>query len=209
MGYYPICLDVSGWRCIVIGGGAVAVRRVESLLSAGGKVSVVSPVVIDGLARLIARDAVKHVPRCYQAGDLAGARLAMVAIGDRDVSRSIFAEARARGVLVNAADDPAHCDFVLPAVVRRGDLSVAVSTGGVSPATARAIREELESYFTEDYARLVQIAGEVRQELKNRSRPATAGAWNRALRGQLRQLIADDKSEEAKRLLRRLLGDYS
>jgi precorrin-2 dehydrogenase/sirohydrochlorin ferrochelatase len=94
-------------------------------------------------------------------------------------------------------------------VVRRGDLSVAVSTGGVSPATARAIREELESYFTEDYARLVQIAGEVRQELKNRSRPATAGAWNRALRGQLRQLIADDKSEEAKRLLRRLLGDYS
>jgi len=107
---------------------------------------------------------------------------------------------------VNSADDPDHCDFILPAVIRRGELTVAVSTGGTSPAVTRAIREELDDYFTPDYAQLVAIAAEVRRRLKANSLGASADAWNRALKGDFRRLIKAERSEEAKNLLHKILG---
>jgi siroheme synthase-like protein len=206
MDYYPVFLDVSRRRCVVIGGGSVAQRRVEGLLAAGAKVTVVSPVITGALANLVAQGAVRHVARAYEPGDLAGCNLAFVATDDREVNESIFSEARLRGVWINSADDPENCDFILPAVVRRGELSVAISTGGASPATTRAIREELDTYFTPDYARLVRIAGEVRQELKDRSFAVTPDLWNQALKGEFRRLVTEDRMEQAKALLLKTLG---
>jgi siroheme synthase-like protein len=201
MGYYPVFLDVSQRRCVVIGGGAVAQRRVEGLLAAGAIVTVVSPVITETLGRLVAQGVVRHIGRAYEAGDLAGFNLVFVATDNREVNESIFSEARAVGIWINAADDPQNCDFILPAVVRRGELSVAISTGGASPASARAIREELDTYFTPDYALLVRIAGEVRQELKDRPLAVSPEAWNQALRGEFRRLIAENRDEDAKALL--------
>jgi siroheme synthase-like protein len=206
MGYYPVFLNMSGQHCIVIGGGAVAQRRVEGLLAASASVTVVSPAVTQPLAKLAAQGAIKYVTRAYEPGDLAGCNLAFIATDVGDVNQSVFSEACRRGVWINSADDPANCDFIVPSVVRRGDLSVAVSTGGASPALARAIREELETYFTADYARLVQVAGEVRQELKDKSRVVTADAWNQALKGELRELVTKNKMAEAKALLLKTLG---
>jgi len=115
-------------------------------------------------------------------------------------------EARERGVWVNAADDPAHCTFILPALVRRGDLTVAVATGGSSPALARAVREELEAYLTAEYATLAAIAAEARRELRVAGRQVTADAWRRALGPEVRRLIVERGRDDAKHRLLELLG---
>ncbi len=193
-------------RSIVIGGGAVAERKVEGLLAAGASVTVVSPVLGPRLAAWAREGQIRHVEREYGLGDLAGFELAFAATADGRVNAAVACEGRAAGVWVNAADDPAHCDFILPSVLRRGDLMVAVTTGGASPALARAIREELEAYFTGDYAALAEVVAEVRRELRRGAHGPTAEAWQRALRGDLRRLIAEGRRDEAKAHLLQRLG---
>ncbi|MEX0804592.1 MAG: bifunctional precorrin-2 dehydrogenase/sirohydrochlorin ferrochelatase [Candidatus Binatia bacterium] len=201
MTYYPIFLDLTGRRCVVIGGGSIAERKVEGLLAAGAEITVVSPEMSEGLGLLLMHGSIKHVARKYQNGDLEGYAMAFVATDDEAITAAVFCEARCRGIWVNCADDPSHCDFILPAVIRRGELAIAVSSGGASPALARAVREELEKFLTDDFAQLVQTASEVRRELRQRSLQTTAEAWNRALTGDFRHLIQQGKTGEAKQLL--------
>ena len=206
MGYYPIFLDMAGRPCVVIGGGAVAEQKVEGLLQVGAHVNVVSPDLTSKLASLVSQGRVRHIARPYQAGDLEGYVLAFVATDDYGVNAAVAEEGRERDVWVNAADDPSHCDFILPSVLRRGELMVAVATGGSSPALSRVIREELEGYFTEDYAALAEIVGKVRRELKGYSSLPGPEAWRNALDGNLRRLIREGKREEAKVYLLERLG---
>ena len=206
MAYYPIFLNLTGQPCIVIGGGAVAERKVEGLLQAGAWVTVVSPTLTSKLISVAAQEAIRHIPRAYQAGDLRGYALAFVATADPGVSAEVATEGRDLGVWVNAADDPSHCDFILPSLLRRGELIVAVSSGGSSPALSRAIREELESYFTEDYTTLAEVVGEVREELKNRALFPGAEAWRHALNGEVRALIRDGSREQVRNYLLKQLG---
>jgi siroheme synthase-like protein len=209
VGYYPIFLEMKDRRCVVIGGGAVAERKVEGLVAVGANVTVISPAITDGLRDLLAQGAIRHVAREYRGGDRAGYDLLFVATDNSEINAAVSSEARSLRIWVNSADDPDHCDFILPAVIRRGDLAVAVSTGGVSPAVTRAIREELDEYFHADYARFVQIAGEVRKELREKSVSPGAGAWNRALQGNFRRLIKEGKPVQAKELLLETLGAKS
>ncbi len=209
MGYYPIFLEMKDRRCVVIGGGAVAERKVEGLVAVGANVTVISPAITDGLRDLLKRCAIRHVAREYRAGDRAGYDLVFVATDNAEINAAVSSEARSLRIWVNSADDPDHCDFILPAVIRRGDLAVAVSTGGVSPAVTRAVREELDEYFTADYARFVEIAGEVRSELRKKSASPDADAWNRALQGDFRLLIKEGKTVQAKALLLEKLGAKS
>ncbi len=205
MGYYPVFLEVAGRRCVVIGGGRVAEHKVEALVAAEASVTVISPALTPHLGVLAGEGRIRHVAREYRPGDLSGSELAFAASDGGEVNATVAREGRERGVWVNAADDPAHCDFILPAVVRRGALVVAVATGGASPALSRAVRDELEAYFTEDYAVLAEVAAEVRQELKERGRLPDGAAWRRALDGDLHRLVAAGRREEAKaRLLWRL-----
>lgn len=208
MGHYPIFLELAGRSCLVIGGGPVAERKVEGLLRAGASVTVLSPTLNAPLEALAREGRIRHVGREYGTGDLAGHQLAFVATGDREVSAAVVREGREGGIWVNAADDPARCDFVLPAVLRRGHLVVAVGTGGSSPALTRTIREELEAYFTADYALLSQVVAEVRRELRQRARVPTYEAWRGALapEGDFRRLIVAGKREEAKAHLLERLG---
>lgn len=198
MGYYPIFLELSGRPCVVIGGGVVAERKVEGLLAEGASVTVLSPALSPRLEALAREGRISHLARAYAPGDLAGSELAFVATDDGGVNAAVAREGRERGVWVNAADDPTHCDFILPSVLRRGGLTVAVATGGASPALSRVIREELEAYFTEDYAELVRIVAEVRGELRESGRPADAETWRAALDGDLRRLIAEGRRVEAR-----------
>ena len=206
MDYYPVFLELTGRRCLVVGGGPVAERRIDGLLAAGAPVTVISPALTPALAALAAAGRIRHEPRGYRPGDLAGFDLAFTATDTGEVNGAVAAEARQRGVWVNAADDPAHCTFILPALVRRGDLTVAVATGGTSPALARAVREELETYFTPEYATLAEIAGEARRELRAAGRAATAEAWRRALGPEVRRLIVERGRDEAKRHILEHLG---
>jgi siroheme synthase-like protein len=206
MGYYPVLLDLAGRRCVMVGGGIIAGRRVDGLLTAGARVTVISPRLTRTLAALAAEGRIDHEAREYRDGDLDGADLAFVATDAGEVNAAVAREARARGVWINAADDPARCTFILPALVRRGDLTVAVATGGSSPALARAIREELEAYLTDDYATLAAIAAEARREVRAAGRPVTADAWRRALGPEVRRLIVERGRDDAKQRLLKLLG---
>ena len=205
MGYYPVLLDLTGRRCVMIGGGVIAERRVDALVTAGAHVIVISPRVTAALLALAGEGRIEHEPRRYREGDLAGADLAFVATDAGEVNATVAREARERQIWINAADDPARCTFILPALVRRGDLTVAVATGGSSPALARAIREELEAYLTDDYATLAAIAAEARREIRASGRPVTAEAWRRALGPEVRRLIVERGREDAKHRLLELL----
>ena len=203
MGLYPIFVQLADRPCVVIGGGPVAAGKVDGLLAAGAGVTVVSPGLTTELAALARARRIAHVPRAYRDGDLTGAALAVVATGDIAVNVAVAAEGRRRRVWVNAADDPAHCDFILPSVVRRGALAIAVSTGGASPAVARAVREELERHLGDDYAALVDVAGEVRRTLRAERRIVDAAAWAAALRDpRVRGLLTAGRRTAARRRLR-------
>jgi precorrin-2 dehydrogenase/sirohydrochlorin ferrochelatase len=160
--YYPAFLDVRGRRCLVVGGGAVAERKVTGLLDAGARVRVVSPTLTPALTALAAVGLVEHRARPFRRHDAQGAALVVAATGAPVVDDAVAAAARRARALVNVVDRPAACDFILPSVLRRGDLQIAVSTGGRSPALAREIRRRLEAYFGEESGTIVAWAGRER-----------------------------------------------
>ena len=206
MSFFPIHLEMTGRRCLVIGGGAVAERKIANLLEADAKVTVISPDVSENVARWSKANSIQLIARRYQAGDLARFELVFVATDDGRVNAEVYQEGRSRGVWVNAADDPAHCDFILPSVLRRGDLTVAVSSGGQSPALARTIREELEIYFSREYEQLAALAAETRAELRKRSLHVSFETWRKALSGDVRELLMRGEVARAKSHLLKELG---
>ena len=206
MGYYPIQLEMNGRRCLVVGGGAVAERKIASLFEAGADITVVSPEVTAAIAQWAEKHALVLIARKYQQGDLAGFQIVFVATEERDVNDAAYREGRSCGAWVNAADDPAHCDFILPSVLRRGELTVAVSSGATSPALSRTIREELERYFTEEYESLAALAADVRAELQQRSITVAFDSWRHALSGEARRWLTQGETAQAKKCLLRDLG---
>lgn len=181
LAYYPMFLKISGKKCVVVGGGGVARRKVRALLEHGASVEVISPDPCSELDKLAETGEIKVLRRHYQAGDLQGAFLAIAATDNRALNRQVVKEARDRAVLVSVADDPENSDFILPSYVRRGALTIAVSTGGVSPALARKIRTRLEKELGDEYASLVRLVGEVRAEVKRRGIKISGDDWQEAL----------------------------
>jgi siroheme synthase-like protein len=206
MGYYPVFIEMAGRRCLVIGGGNVAEGKVQGLLAAGAEVTVLSPALTPGLHALHAAGGIRHEARAYREGDLAGYEVCLAATDDGAVNAAVAAEGRRRRVWVNTADDPAHCDFILPAVIRRGQVVVAASTGGASPALARRLREELTDFLSEDYEALATLLGEVRADLRRHNLAVDAETWNQAIDGRLRALLVQRRAEEARDHLLHRLG---
>ena len=202
MGYYPLFLDLSGLHCVVVGGGAVAERRVEGVLDAGAAVTVVSPEVAPGLIALVAAGRLRHLARAYRPGDLAAADLAFAAVDDPAVSAAVALEARERAVWVNVADGPEHCDFILPGLVRRGLLTVAVGSSGASPALTRALREHLDTVLGQEWVTLAELAATARRELRAAGRAADGATWRSALGSDVRALLAEGRLGEARSRLR-------
>ncbi|MEW6030151.1 MAG: precorrin-2 dehydrogenase/sirohydrochlorin ferrochelatase family protein [Chloroflexota bacterium] len=166
MKYYTICLvGLPARLAIVVGGGAVAARKVEGLLAAGAQVRVISPLLVPELQRMADLREIDHAPRPYRDGDLEGASLVIAATDDASVNQSVWREAERRGCLVNVVDDPEHSNFIVPAVVQRGELGIAISTGGNSPALARRMRERIEKLIGPEYGVLAELMGELRPEL--------------------------------------------
>lgn len=163
--YYPILLDLRGRACVVIGGGTIATGKVEGLLEAGAVVTVIAPEVSPALAALAAEGRVRHLARAYQPGDLAGAFLAVGATDDRAANAAAWHEATERNLLFNAVDDVPHCNFIAPSILRQGDLTVAISTSGKAPALAVRLKEKLAPTLGPEYARFLELAGQVRAGL--------------------------------------------
>ena len=165
MGYIPIFLDVTGRECVVVGGGEVAARKVEALLEANARVTVVSPRLSSQLQSLAARGVVTHIARDYERGDIHGCALVYAATGDPKLHRELVAEARVLGIPINVVDVPELCTFISPAVVNRGELQIAISTGGASPAFAARLRRALEDQFGSEYAMTLEVLRAARRRL--------------------------------------------
>jgi precorrin-2 dehydrogenase/sirohydrochlorin ferrochelatase len=155
--YYPVFLDLQDQPCLVVGGGLIAQRKVEGLCEAGARVRVVAPEILP------MPEGAECITRAFEPSDLDGMRLVIAATDDREVNAVVAQQARAHGLFVNAVDDPAECSFILPALVRRGDLVLAISTGGQSPILARRIKEQLEAHFGPEYAELTAMLGRLRR----------------------------------------------
>jgi precorrin-2 dehydrogenase/sirohydrochlorin ferrochelatase len=176
MNDFPIMLRIAGERCVVVGGGSVAERRVIALLQAGGEVEIIAP----DLTRQITALPITVHQRGYQAGDLRGAKLVVIATDDRAVNEQVARDAKALGVLVNRADDPGAGDFTVPAHARHGPVTLAVHTSGISASAAAAIRREMSQAFDPDWARLLEVVAAFRGVIQERV--ADAGARQEMLR---------------------------
>ncbi|HLF00980.1 MAG TPA: bifunctional precorrin-2 dehydrogenase/sirohydrochlorin ferrochelatase [Anaerolineales bacterium] len=168
MNYYPIYLDLRNRRCVLVGGGPIAGGKARGLLDAGAHVIVIAPDLTPALTVFVQAERLTHHARRYRTGDLAGAFLAISATDDRAVNDAVWREANERGIPINVVDDPPHCTFIAPSILRRGDLTVAVSTGGKAPALAVRLREQFETLLGDEHARFLDLAGTLREPLAAR-----------------------------------------
>ncbi len=200
--YYPIFLKVGGKKCVVVGGGEIALRKVKMLLDHGASVEVISPDLCPELNRLAETGEIAVQRRHYQIGDLRGAFIVVAATDDHNINLKVVKEANRTGVLVNVVDDPRDSDFIVPSYLRRGDVTVAVSTAGRSPALARKIRTRLEKDLEEEYAVLALLVDEVRREVKSQGIKVNGDDWQKAMDLDLMiNLIKKGDSDQARTLL--------
>lgn len=160
---FPMFLKLDACRCVVVGAGVVASQKLDGLLESGAEVQVVAPQASESIQELARIGRIAWTPAEFRPEHLEGAKLVIAATGDPVVNEQVYRAARQRGVLCNSVDEPERCDFFYPAVVRRGDLQIAISTAGKSPALAQRIRRDLEEQFDSSYGSWLQWLGTVRQ----------------------------------------------
>ncbi|HLJ68288.1 MAG TPA: bifunctional precorrin-2 dehydrogenase/sirohydrochlorin ferrochelatase [Chloroflexota bacterium] len=199
--YYPVALDLRAKHCLVAGGGKIATEKVEGLLAAGAEVTVVSPDVTARLAQLAREARIAIHRREYDVVDLTGIYLAYGATDDPVVNARVTADARTAGILVNAVDDIPNCDFFAMAITRRGDLQIAVSTNGRSPAFARWVREHLDETLPPELGELLALLGEVRDDIKARGPIPPYERWEAAITDEVRFRLRRGDREGARRLI--------
>ena len=175
MGYYPIFVEMRGRRVLLVGGGHVALEKIGKLVESEADVTVVAPELIPEVRAFIDDGSARLEERAFRAGDTEGFEVVMVATDDGAINRQVVDEARSRGIWVNAADDVANCDFILPGVARRGRLAIATSTGGASPALARWLRERMEEFLSDDVVALGDVLAELRVRARVRDRECASG----------------------------------
>jgi len=209
LGGYPVNLLVAGRRCVVVGAGRIAARKVEALLDAGAAVHVVAPDVGDEIAEW--RDAGRLTvdERGFEAGDLDGAWLVTAATSEAGVNQAVYDAAEARRVWVNAADDPDRCSFTLMSVVRQGDLVVTIGTGGRSPALATYLKDHVTEEMGPEWAELLEMLSEARERVRAGGASSETVDWKRALDSGMLDLIRAGRQAEARELLEACLSSSS
>lgn len=208
MAFYPVFLDLRGRKCLVVGSGPLAEEKVAGLLEAGAAVTVVSSEPSPKLADLAAQGRIAHPFRAFEPEDLDGAALAIVTGQDPATAEWIWREARERGILLNTVDDVPHCNFIAPSIVRRGDLAVAISTGGKAPALAVRLRQHIETLIGDEHARFLDLAGTVRTRLAQQVPDfgTRRDLWYRLVDSDVLALLRDGEHEKAHQRFQEILG---
>lgn len=214
MDYLPIFLTIKHEPCLVVGGGEVATRKCALLLKTGAKVTVVAPDICPALGELVRRGDVRHRAKRFSASDLDGHRLVVAATNNAELNRCASQLARERGMLVNVVDRPALCNFIMPSIIDRSPLLVAVSTGGAAPVLARLVRARLETLIPASFGRLAALAGRFREKVKERfQNPRDRRAfWERVLQGPIAEMVFAGQERAAHEALRQTVhreGDPS
>ncbi|MCH7713342.1 MAG: bifunctional precorrin-2 dehydrogenase/sirohydrochlorin ferrochelatase [Chloroflexi bacterium] len=206
--YYPVFLNLAGKRCVIIGGGAIAEGKISKLKETGAQVTIISPDATPAIQKMAKKGVVEWTARKYQPGDLAGAFLGIAATDVRQVNQQIFEEAKELGVVLNVVDDPDLCAFIAPSVVERGPVTVAISTGGASPALARKLREALTDSPALEWADLAHVLSKARKEIKKRGVAVDPQRWQCCLTPDLLSLAQAGQEEQAlKQIMSGLLDE--
>lgn len=208
MDFLPIFLDIRNQPCLVVGGGEVAARKSAQLLRAGARVTLLAPELSRAFDADLAGARIEHRAASFRDEDVAGYVLVIAATNDDAVNRAVAAAARAQRIPVNVVDRPALCSFIMPSIVERAPVIVAVSSGGASPVLARLLRARLETLIPAGYGRLAALAATFRDEVKSRFKPAERRRfWERVLQGPIAELVFNGRDDEARKALQETLGD--
>ena len=203
--FYPVFLNLTGRRCVIIGGGQIAEGKISKLLDSGAKIIVISPDATQDIRSFAERGQIELDLRKYQQGDLQGAFLVIAATNDRVVNQEIFEEAEKQGILLNAVDDMPRCSFIAPSIVEKGPVTVAISTGGASPALARKLRENMEVSSALDWADATGVLSKARQIIKDKQIAVDPQRWQCCMTDELLTMIQAGHENEALDLLMDLL----
>jgi precorrin-2 dehydrogenase/sirohydrochlorin ferrochelatase len=205
--YYPVYLDLEDRACVVVSGDSEAEGKVKGLLESHARVTVISPEVTPGLEELASQGLITWEARPYQEGDLEGAFLAIAETGDTSIKRHIFQAAAEQKVLLNVMDVTHLCTWIAPAIIRRGEVTVAISTGGASPALARKLRESISEAKVLEWADLAPLLSQARSELKRQRIRVTPDHWQACLTEELLSIYQQGRHEEARERLMTTLVD--
>jgi precorrin-2 dehydrogenase/sirohydrochlorin ferrochelatase len=201
--YYPVSLDMTDKRCVIIGGGAVAERKAERLIECNAQVVVVSRSLTPVLEDRKKADTIEHIDADYEKKTLRGAFMVIGATDRDDVNAQVSRDALSLGMLVNIVDDPERCNFILPSLLQQGDLSIAISTGGKSPALARKIREELQQQYGPEYESLLTIMGSLRKKVlaQGHASEANKTIFEALVRSDILQAIRNGNGNLVKKII--------
>lgn len=206
--FYPVFLDIEGRRVLVVGGGPVGTEKIEKLVEHGARVRVVAPTITPEIREMIAAgDILEYHARPYHPDDLDGCFLVIAATNLDAINRMVWQDAEARGMVCNIVDVPPLCNFIVPSIVRRGELAIAVSTGGASPVVAKNIRRDLEERYGEEWENLVALMRDLRDDLKMRylDMPSRRDAMERLMATDILQRLAEKDDEGVRRLVNETL----
>ena len=206
--YYPVFLNLAGKRCVIIGGGTIAEGKISTLKETGAQVTIISPDATPAIQKMAQKGVVEWTARKYQPGDLEGAFLGIAATDVRQVNQQIFQEAEQLGVVLNVVDDAELCAFIAPSIMERGPVTVAISTGGASPALARKLRETLADSPALEWADLAPVLSKARKEIKKRGVAVDPQRWQCCLTPELLAMAQDGQDELAlKQIMSGLLDE--
>jgi len=206
--YYPIYVELHEQPCIVIGGGKIAEGKVEGLLTAGAQVTIISPSLTSHLHTLVEQNKVAYISRTYQHGDLADAFMVICATDQTEINHQVWQEASTNRQLVNVVDDTPRCNFIAPAILRKGDLNIAISTGGKAPALAVRLKERLQKEIGPQYERFLELSGQLREPLA-RNIPdfeTRKKLWYELVDSDILELLSQDNEPAALDLISQVVG---
>lgn len=206
--YYPIYLQLHDQPCVVIGGGRIAEDKVTGLLAAGGRVTIVSPDLTTHLQELVERGEITHMARRYQSGDLAGAFIVISATDQTEINHQVWQEASANKQLVNVVDDTPRCNFIAPAILRKGDLTIAISTGGKAPALAVRLKEQLQREIGPEVERFLELVGQLREPLSQHvpDLETRKALWYELVDSDALNLLAQGDEPAARETISKIVG---
>jgi precorrin-2 dehydrogenase/sirohydrochlorin ferrochelatase len=209
MNYYPIFLDLKGKEILVVGGGKVAERKIEALLDCGAKIKIVSSKITDRLNKIVEVYGLRYFNGEFREKHLEGVFLVIAATNDRNLNHKISKIAKKKGLLINAVDQPPDCNFIVPSIVKKGDLQIAISTSGKSPALAQKLREQLNKQFGNEYKDFLALMGCLRKEIlaKGLSQRENSRVFHEIVESDILDALAREDWERVESTLSRNLPD--
>ena len=206
--YYPVYIQLRNQSCVVIGGGKIAEGKVEGLLAVEARVTVISPELSPRLQELSNQKQITYIPRPYQAGDLTGAFMVICATDQAEINHQVWQEASANRQLVNVVDDTPRCNFIAPSILRKGDLTIAISTSGKAPALAVRLKERFQREIGPEYERFLELAGELREPLAKHipDFETRKALWYELVDSDILEVLARGEEDSAKEIISQVDG---